>query len=259
MQRSILCSLLMIGTLSASIGTAVRRWGSQVTPSLSAEHDQTSAPIKMRSYYTLSGQPNWKQAQEFSFFRGIRYAHFELNAVDVDGEDVSVTFFLATQEQLQKGKHALKVVITQNARGSVAKVFDAIGKPVQGPIPVVAHVRETRRTPLLPWRDGMAQFYSVLLETIEGKPHMVVVQHTRNQILQEGQFYRPGTVADILKRFATHSLLANRPFGYIDDVAHMQLLPLPYMSQLYAFSLSQKLFLTWSVERGVVKVHPRNR
>ena len=221
------------------------------------DHNDAKA-ISRKKYHALTAVPDWTAAQQLQSYKGVRCAHFEFNAVDVDGQDIAATFYLATQAQKEKNTYTFRVVITQRARGSVAKAFDANGAQLKGEIPIVAHAKETRRSPLLPWRDGMAQFYSVLVETIEGKPYVLIVQHTRNQILKDGQFYRPAHVADMLKTYATHPILDNRPYGFMEDVAHMRLLPIAYTHPSYWLPLTEPIYIAWSVEKGEVKIHPRS-
>lgn len=256
MKKYCIALACIMSVAQAGIGTMVKQWGNATTVSF----DDRDGPKERsrKNYHTLTAAPDWTAAQQLQTYKGVRCAHFEVNAVDVDGQDIAATFYLATQSQKKQNTYTFKIVITQRARGSVVKVFDGSGTRIEGEIPVVAHAKETRRSPLLPWRDGMAQFYSVLVQTIEGRPYVLIVQHTRNQILEDGQFYRPAQVADILKNYATHPVLDNRPYGFMENVAHMRLLPIAYTHPSYWLPLIEPIFVAWSVEKGDVKTHARN-
>lgn len=258
MKNYLLLSGVLIGYaafLFAPIDQAVAaHW--QYTPdtALDIDHAATHTP---HTGILLTNTPNWQQAQQCAWHRGIRCAHFGIHANDAIGSDLGVDLFIATRARKNAGQHNIKISIMQEARGSSVTVFDMNGGVITGELPCITSTRETHHVPLLPWRDGMTIYYSVLLQTIEGRPYVAVVQHTRSVAVPNGQEHKPSSIAHMLSEYATYPVLQDRLHGFLDEVKHMRVIPLPYAHEKYQFPLAEELFVSWAATKGTVRVMPR--
>ena len=234
-------------------------WGTDVSGP-----EQQGVPARIPRHYKkmvpLTAKPNWPQAQKLKQFQGMRSAHFEVELTEQPQESFEVTFYIATESSKKKKKANLRVVMNQGPQGSRVRVFNAKGERVTGDVPMINEAHETSHAALLPWRDHTSMCYSLLIQTIEQQPHVVLIQHSRNRILKEGLFYRPAPVLDMLRTYrkaAPQLKLCERPHCYLDRIEHMRALPLPYTNQSYGLTLSEPLFVTWSAHGSAVQVAPR--
>lgn len=259
MRILLFLTFLTMTSLFAPIHSVVEKWGTDV----SGPQRGPIAPSVQRNYKqmrTLSASPDWSAAHRMKSFQGMRTAHFELAVDDLDRQSYEVTFYVATESSKKKQRANLRVVLQQGPEGSRVRVFNAQGQRVTGDVPMISEPHETNHTALLPWRDHTAMFYSLLIQTVEQQPCIVLIQHSRNRILKEGLKYRPTIVWDMLQTYrkaAPQLGLSERPHAYLDRVEHMRALPLPYTHSSYGLTLSEPLHITWSATGGTVKVHVR--
>ena len=209
--------------------------------------------------YTLTNTPLWHSAQPMTSVNLMRAAHFGImkrGAVKHEGGTQEVTLYIATARDAAKKTPQLSITITQDARSVSVSARDASGEIINGAVPQRVGTKKTT-VPLLSWWGDTEVLYSVLVQNIERVPHVVVIMHTRTAVGGEGNGYKPLSVQTMLERYCASGVLADRMHGYLDDPAHMQLLPFAYASSAYALPVTEELMVTWSSPNEGVVVTPR--
>lgn len=259
---SLFFSLALLTSLHADVGSCAAKFfpTSQVprdTPIcelLTPGDDVPSRHAGLRAGMpTDTGRPQWSSAMTFSNRNGQYVAHFKLHTADViDASGATgMVLYIANETRKAAGMYNLRIAISQDKHGGKVSVFDAQGNKVAGTVPLLDGQPEAGKRDLcLPWRDGMSAYYSVVIQMIESKPCVAVIQH-RHDPLPAGRQYQP-LLHDLLATYATHPMLQDRPDGFLDDIENMKLLPLPYTSPVYDIKVRGTLHLGLACKVGAM-------
>lgn len=190
----------------------------------------------------------WQDAFSLQQAQGQWSIHFLLDTVDVIDSTggIGVSVFCASGKKKAAGGYDVRIDIDQTKEQAFLNVFDSAGNRLAGSPPRI----EQTPAPFLPWRDGMRQFYSVLVEQRGQQCNLLLIQHTFATI----PVY-PEPVAAMLRLYAGHECLYGRPHAYLDRPEHMRCLPLPLSHEAYASLLAgDGIFLALATRTGIIEV-----
>ena len=204
-----------------------------------------------------SGVPQWQHAMPLTRDGSQWSAHFLLDAVDVidaTGE-IGARFFIADKESKDAGSYLLRIDIVQKRPSSKIKIYSADGTLLSGDLPMWLDKKIKTKKPYLPWHDGMKIFYSIVCEKRRGEVTLFLIQHTLDQV--HNYTYASDTVRELVRKYADHERLQNRPKAYLDQVSHMRCLPIPYHHEAYTvLSEASELWVSFAVLAGTIEITP---
>ena len=184
-------------------------------------------------------------------------AHFLLDAVDVvdaTGE-IGMVLFLADEQAKSAGTYTVRIEIVQKRPSSKIKIYDRAGTLLLGKTPMWLDKEIKTKKPYLPWQDGMKQFYSVVMQSVDGAMNILVVQHTREAVTH--YTYASESVRNVLAAYAVHERLQNRPHGYLEQVSHMRCLPVPFQHSAYEqFTQATQIWVGFAQLKGTIEIVP---
>jgi hypothetical protein len=193
----------------------------------------------------------------FASYKNQLCAHFLLESVDVldtDAHAIGCEWYIATEASKKQGTYDIKIRLEQDDYAVVLAVFDKSGRRISGASPQYEG-QGSERNHILPWRDGMRLYYSLIIERVEGQMRLVCIQHQLSAVRQPGQWYAPAFIDSMLSDYAGHECLYNRRGGYLDNPLHMRALPVPHSDSAYrCFESSEQLFFTCAVVTGAIRV-----
>ena len=250
--------------LSAGIGEksllhhleGVTDWGSSAI-----DHAEEERPLFLAAYTPpawlrlppyQSEQVFWDQAFSLQQKEGQWSVHFLLDTVDVidNTGSVGVSFFCASGRTKATGGYDIRIDIDQTKERALLNVYDAVGNRLAGSLPLI----ESSLAPFLPWRDGMRQFYSIVIERRAEGCALLLIQHTKATM---PAYQEP--VASMVRLYARHERLYNRPHAYLDRPEHMRCLPLPLFHQAYnALWGGDGMYVAMAVRTGIIEVLAAN-
>jgi hypothetical protein len=204
-----------------------------------------------------TGVAQWQHAMPLTRDGSQWSAHFLLDAIDVidaTGE-IGARFFIADKESKDVGSYLLRIDIVQKRPSSKIKIYSADGTVLSGDLPMWLDKKIKTKKPYLPWHDGMKIFYSIVCQKRREEVMLFFIQHTLDQV--HNYTYASDIVREVVRKYAGHERLQNRPKAYLDQVSHMRCLPIPYRHEAYAvLAQSAQLWVSFAVLTGTIEITP---